>query len=182
MRKASNRTFIYKKYIAIVGYWYDILFQIIGRFYTMKKEFGDCTRRLSLCFLFSNSAGGFSKSISFCRTYSPKKKTFFIQKILIQINDITLFHLLNYNNRGRSSKKLKLIIKKIRSFPLSFVFFFFLPFQDGKLHTWLEEWKIGETIADLMRELRESERERKREMRVTIVRKKRWKPEQKAQP
>jgi len=35
----------------------------------MKKEFGDWTRRLSLCFLFSISAGGFSKSISFWRTY-----------------------------------------------------------------------------------------------------------------
>ncbi|MFS8030836.1 hypothetical protein Hanom_Chr17g01538791 [Helianthus anomalus] len=34
----------------------------------MKKEFGDCTRRLSLCFLFSNSAGGFSRSTSFGKT------------------------------------------------------------------------------------------------------------------
>lgn len=32
---------------------------------TMKKELGDCTRRLSLCFLFSSSAGGLSKSMSF---------------------------------------------------------------------------------------------------------------------
>ena len=38
----------------------------------MKKELGDWTRRLSLCFLFSSSAGGFSKSISFWRTWSPK--------------------------------------------------------------------------------------------------------------
>ena len=36
---------------------------------TMKKELGDCTRRLSLCFLFSSSAGGFSRSMSFGRTW-----------------------------------------------------------------------------------------------------------------
>ena len=41
---------------------------------SMKKEFGDWTRRLSLCFLFSNSAGGFSKSISFWRTIVRKKR------------------------------------------------------------------------------------------------------------
>ena len=139
------------------------LFQIIGRFYTMKKEFGDCTRRLSLCFLFSNSAGGFSKSISFCRTYSPKKKTFFIQKILIQINDITLFHLLNYNNRGRSSKKLKLIIKKIRSFPLSFVFFFSFAISRWKIAHMtrrMENWRNNcRSNARIKRE-REREKER----------------------
>lgn len=35
---------------------------------TMKKELGDCTSRLSLCFLFSSSAGGLSRSMSFWRT------------------------------------------------------------------------------------------------------------------
>ncbi|KAK3412919.1 hypothetical protein EUGRSUZ_I01578 [Eucalyptus grandis] len=40
----------------------------------MKKELGDCTRRLSLCFLFSSSAGGFSKSISFWSTYFTRPK------------------------------------------------------------------------------------------------------------
>lgn len=39
----------------------------------MKKELGDCTRRLSLCFLISNSADGCSKSTSFWRTYSMNK-------------------------------------------------------------------------------------------------------------
>lgn len=40
----------------------------------MKKELGDCTNRLSLCFLFSSSAGGFSKSISFWRTWEAKNQ------------------------------------------------------------------------------------------------------------
>jgi hypothetical protein len=35
---------------------------------TMKKELGDCTKRLSLCFCFSSSAGGLSRSISLCST------------------------------------------------------------------------------------------------------------------
>lgn len=44
--------------------------------HTMKKEFGDCTSRLSLCFLFSSSAGGFNRSISFWRTYEfPRQNT-----------------------------------------------------------------------------------------------------------
>jgi len=35
---------------------------------TMKKEFGDCTRRFFLCLSFSSSAGGLSRSISFWST------------------------------------------------------------------------------------------------------------------
>lgn len=35
---------------------------------SMKKELGVCTSLLSLCFLFSSSAGGWSKSISFWST------------------------------------------------------------------------------------------------------------------
>eukprot|EP00192_Tetraselmis_astigmatica_P023553 CAMPEP_0117666448 /NCGR_PEP_ID=MMETSP0804-20121206/10382_1 /TAXON_ID=1074897 /ORGANISM="Tetraselmis astigmatica, Strain CCMP880" /LENGTH=60 /DNA_ID=CAMNT_0005473995 /DNA_START=445 /DNA_END=623 /DNA_ORIENTATION=+ len=34
----------------------------------MKKELGDCTKRLSLCFDFSNSTGGCSKSMSLDKT------------------------------------------------------------------------------------------------------------------
>uniref|UniRef100_A0A2P2JV15 40S ribosomal protein S27 n=1 Tax=Rhizophora mucronata TaxID=61149 RepID=A0A2P2JV15_RHIMU len=37
-------------------------------FTSMKKELGDWTRRFSLCFLFSVSAGGFNTSMSFWRT------------------------------------------------------------------------------------------------------------------
>lgn len=40
----------------------------------MKKELGDCTKRLSLCFLFSSSAGGLSRSISFGRTCKANEK------------------------------------------------------------------------------------------------------------
>ena len=36
----------------------------------MKKELGDWTRRFFLCFSFSRSAGGLSKSMSFCSTCS----------------------------------------------------------------------------------------------------------------
>lgn len=35
---------------------------------TMKKELGDWTSRFFLCFSFSSSAGGLSKSMSFCST------------------------------------------------------------------------------------------------------------------
>jgi hypothetical protein len=45
---------------------------------TMKKELGDCTRRLSLCFFFSSSAGGWRRSISFestCQIVRSWKRT-----------------------------------------------------------------------------------------------------------
>lgn len=35
---------------------------------SMKNELGDCTRRLSLCFCCSSALGGFSRSMSLCRT------------------------------------------------------------------------------------------------------------------
>ena len=35
---------------------------------SMKNEFGDWTKRLSLCCFFSKDAGGFKRSMSLCKT------------------------------------------------------------------------------------------------------------------
>lgn len=57
---------------------------------TMKNELGDCTSLLSLCFLFSRSAGGWSKSISFWSTCSQPATNHLLQHNLISNIKITL--------------------------------------------------------------------------------------------
>lgn len=41
---------------------------------SMKNELGDCTSRLSLCFCFSSSTGGCSRSMSLARTCGGRGK------------------------------------------------------------------------------------------------------------
>lgn len=77
----------------------------------MKNELGDWTRRLSLCFLFSSSAGGFSKSISFWRTYSKKKQSLRWKRSAIESlpnSNTPQFRLLQLTKQNKTNPRIQL--------------------------------------------------------------------------
>jgi hypothetical protein len=77
----------------------------------MKNELGDWTRLFFLCLSFSSSAGGFSRSMSFCSTCNTTKTT----PMRIQSNKSNIEFSKQETSRARSSGILTMVAGEGRS-------------------------------------------------------------------